>query len=164
VSGLKIDRIRAGISAKTETRWPGTDEPIWIHVLDKAALQEAAFAADKRFHAAGVDVAAHTIEAYKDEETVQILWRAIVDEAGKPITPSVEGFRVLLTTDVQTRLAQDYAAFEAETSPSLERMSDEDFEAFLVDLKKKPEAMIGCVSNIAFARKLLRSLADQPQN
>jgi len=158
------ERIQAGTNARAEIRWPGTDVPVWIRVLSKPEIQEATFAADKHFRAEGVPVEAHTIEAYKDEETIRILYRALSDESGKPITATLSSFKVLVTTDVQNKLAEDYRAHELEVSPNLEAMSDEDFVVFMEGLRKNAEATIGCVSSIATARRLLRSLVAQLQS
>jgi len=159
-----VDRIRAGTKNRSEICWPGTDASVWIRVLSKSEIQDATFAADQRFRVAGVPVEAHTIETYKDEETLQILYRSLSDEAGKPVTNSVDAFRILVTTDVQTELAKAYRAHEDEVSPSLEKMSAEDFDVFVKGLRKNAEATIGCVSNIVTARKLLRSLVAQLPN
>ena len=156
------ERIRAGTRNRCEILWPGTDVPVFLRVLSKAELQEAAFAADKRFRAAGVEVSTHTVEAYIDEETLQILYRALGDEAGKPVAPTVEQFRGLLNSNVQTALARAYKAHEEEISPDLDKLDDAGFAALLETLQKNAEATIGCVSSIATARRLLRSLVAPP--
>lgn len=158
------ERIRAGARARCEILWPGTDIPVFVRVLSKAELQEAAFAADKRFRVAGVQVQTHTVEAYADEETVQILYRALSGEDGKPVAPSVEQFRGLLNSDVQTALARAYKAHEEEISPDLDKLDEAGFAELLDALRKNAEATIGCVSSIATARRLLRSLVAQLQN
>jgi len=159
-----IDRIRAGIKTKSELLWPGSEDVVYIRVLSKAELQEASFAAAARFRAKNADIAVYNVDVYKDEETIQILWRALSDADGRPIGANVDAFRALLTTDVQTELAAAYAAHETENSPDPERMSDEDYARLEAELKKKPEAIIGSVSNIVVARRLLRSLVSPPEN
>lgn len=159
-----VDRIKNAQSLKKESRWPGTDEVIFLHILGKDKLEEALFAADKRFRAQNVPVEMHTIEAFKDEETVQILYRAITDAEGKPPASSIDTFRPLLTAEVQTALANQYTALETETSPNIDRMDDEAFAAFAAELKKNPDAILSSVSNGALLKRLVRSLVAELQS
>jgi len=162
-----IDRIKAGCRNNVVVRWPGTDSEITLRVLSKAELHEATFAAHHRFVYSKVSVEAHTIETFKDEETVQILYRALSgvgDETGKPLAASVDKFRANVSSEEISELAQRYEQLQDECSPSMEAMSDEQFDAFLNDLKKKPEPIISSVSSIDFARRLLRSLVAPPES
>jgi hypothetical protein len=135
---------------------------VTLRILSKGELQEATFAATRRFKAQDIEVAFYTVEAFKDEETMQILYRALSDSDGNPVKSSVDQFRAAVFTDELTELAKAYQDFEAEVSPSLDQMNEADFDKFLADLKKKPDAMLGCVHSTAFAKRLVRSLVDQP--
>lgn len=157
-----LDTIREGIRNKTEIRWPGTEQTVFLRILSKGELHEATFAATRRFKAQAIEVAFYTVETFKDEETVQILYRALSDSEGKPLDSTVDLFRSKVTTDELTELAKAYQDFESEVSPNIDLMSASDFDKFLEDLKKKPDAMLGCVHSTAFARRLLRSLVAPP--
>jgi len=157
-----LDTIKAGISNKTTVLWPGSDVPIQVRVLSKAEIQEATFAAQRRFQSEKIEKDFTTIETLKDEETIQILWRAYSDGEGKPLTATVDVFRKTVNTDEVTALARAYQEFEQEVSPNFDAMDEETFKQFLEDLKKKPEETIGCVPSIALAKRLLRSLVVPP--
>lgn len=161
-----IDRIADGAAKfQTAVKWPGTDVDVRLHILAPSEQQEADFEADRWFRAAKVDVSSHTLEAWETERTVQMLWRALRDpEDDTPLTKTVVGFRALsvLTIDVRNELVRAYRAFEAEVSPNPELMDMEEIKEFVAALKKKPEEIVSSVTSIAFARRVLLSLAAQP--
>lgn len=156
-----VERIRAAQRLTKTIRWPGTDEAVTLRVLGKDDQQAATFAADKRFVAAGVGIAVHTVDAYRDEETIQVLFRALTDAEGKPVGGGVDVFRALCTTDVLTALSREYRAFESEVSPDPDRLDDEGLKRLEEELKKKPDEILGSVSNTDVLRRLARSLASQ---
>lgn len=160
-----LDRIKAGTRHRTVVRWPGTDSEVTLRILSKDELHEATFCAHRRFLSEKVPVELHTIETFKDEETVQILFRALSgvgEEAAKPLAPGVDAFRASVTAEELSALAGLYEDFQREVSPCLDCISEEAFQTFLSELKKKPDAIISSVSDIAFAKRLLRSLVAQP--
>lgn len=158
-----LDKIRAGIRNQTEIFWPGTQEKVRLRVLSKEEILLAIAAAQSRFDFLKIPIAFHTVEAFEDEKTIQMLYRALSDaENGKPLSPSVDVFRATVTKDEASELVQAYEAWEAEVSPNSERMDDAQFASFYEALKKKPEEIAGCVSSIALARRLLVSLASPP--
>lgn len=160
---MNLEAIRAGIRNSTTIVWPGTESPIRLRVLSKASLQDSTFAARRWFEDSKIVVDLVTIEAFKDEETIQILYRSLSDsETSKPLSSSVDVFRSSVTTDELSELAKAYQAFEAEVSPNVDAMTDEEVEKFLRRLKKKPDETIDSVTSIAFARRLLRFSVSQP--
>lgn len=163
-----LDRIRAGTKNHQVILWPGSKTVrVRIRILSRGELQEAVFAAKAHFKASEIEVELVMVEAFEDEKTVQVLFRALEgadgDELGKAICSDIDVFRNTVTRDELNELAQAYEILEHECSPNPETMPDDQFNAFLETLKKKPDEMIGSVRNIAFARRLLRSLVNPPE-
>lgn len=160
-----LDRIKAGTRNSKAITWPGTETPINLRVLSNQETQAAMFAAVGHFNRAEVPAdRSHTIEDYEQEKTIQQLYRALSsadpDDAGKPITKNIDTFRALVNREEVNALVEHYREWERECSPNPEHMDADAFEEFLETLKKKPDAIIGLVSNIALARRLLRSLVS----
>lgn len=162
-----LERVRAGTKNNQVITWPGSKVRVRLRILSRGELQEAVFAAQSHFKASDVVVDLTMVEAFEDEKTVQVLFRALEgvegDEQGKAICSDIDVFRNTVTRDELSELAQAYEILEQECSPNPETMPAEQFETFLDTLKKKPDEMISSVRNIAFARRLLRSLASPPQ-
>ena len=157
-----LDTIRAGIRNTTTLRWPGTENLVRVRILAKSEIQAATFAARRLFDDAKIAVDLSTVETFKDEETIQILFRALSDnETGKPLAANIDVFRSQITTDELSELVRLYQLFEQDVSPNMDHMSDEEFSSFLADLKKKPDETVGSISSTPFARRLLRSLVSQ---
>lgn len=165
----ELEKIKQGAKLFTLIPWPGTEHQVRVRVLFKDELQQAMFKAHGHFQANEIPQdRLHTLEDFGDERTTQILYRALSiaegDDAGKPLAKSIEAFRRRVTRNELTVLANQYAAWEEEVSPNTDRMSDEEIADFVEDLKKKPDETIGFVSNIAFARRLLRFMAAPPES
>lgn len=157
-----LERIKAGTKNRTTIRWPGSESEVTLRVLSKDELHQATFQAHHHFKRQDIPVATHTIETFKDEETIQILYRALRgtgEEADKPLSSSIDSFRALVSMDEISELADAYEAFQNECSPSMEKMSGDEFERLLAELKKKPEMIVSSVSSIGTLRRLLLSLA-----
>lgn len=161
-----LDTIYQGRTCSTVLKWPGTEHRVKMSILGKADMQDATFAASRRLNAEDVGMNLANLESLqallKEEETIQILYRSLTDMEGNPVTASIDDFRARLSTDDVDELSRAYTVFEAEVSPNLDAMEEKEFNAFLEGLKKKPEEMLGSVRSIAFARRLLRSLAVPP--
>lgn len=155
-----LDRIRAGTKNHDIIVWPGSQTRVKIRILSRGEFQDAVFSATRYFESARVEVLPHTLENFEEEKIVQLLYRAISDLEGNPVASDVDGFRMAITKAEVDELALAYSLLEEELSPSSDRMPKEEFERFLETLKKKPEETISSVRSIAFARRLLRSMAS----
>lgn len=131
-----------------------------MRVATKEDLAEAGFAAEARFKRRDIAVMGHNHLDFTDEKNVQILYR-VLSVDGKPVATSVDSFRALITQDELDALSEAYVVFEREHSPNFEHLTDSQVDALVAELKKKPEEIIGSVSSITTARRLLRTLAAQ---
>lgn len=153
-------RIKQGASNTTQVRWPGREELVTMRVASKQDLSDAHFAAEARFKSREVAVAGHNHLDFEDEKNLQVLYR-VLSVDGKPVATSVDSFRALTTGDEIDALSDAYVVFEREHSPNFEHLTDSQVDALVAELKKKPEEIIGSVSSITTARRLLRTLAAQ---
>lgn len=161
---MNLEAIKQGIRNTKVLVWPGTTAEVVMRILSKQEAQEAFFAAEQRFQREKLPVQWHNLEEFQEERSIQQLFRALRDVDGNtPLASSVEVFRALVTKDDIDCLAGAYSEFEAEVGGNLEMASDEEVDLLLSELKKKPEQVLGTVSNTGTLKRLLRSLvAQQP--
>lgn len=135
-----LERVRAGTKNHQVISWPGSKVRVRLRILSRGELQEAIFAAQAHFKSNDVAVDLTMVEAFEDEKTVQVLFRALEgvedEEQGKAICSDIDVFRNLVTRDELSELAQAYELFEQECSPNLETMPADQFKTFLDALKK----------------------------
>lgn len=155
-----LERIRAGVKNTTTVIFPGSDQEVTMRIASRDEIMEANFATEAIFARRKIGVQAHNLLSFEAESTLQVLFRVLTDSEGKPLAPTVDRFRALVSDKDIDELANMYKAFESEVSPSVESMDTEQIKEFIADLKKKPEKMIGCVSSLPFARKLISSLVQ----
>ena len=158
-----LEKLKAGKKNKKTIKYPGTDQDIVVSILSEADIQIAHFEAERLFKKNGIEVSMSTVDAYEAEKTTQILFRACSDTEGKPLAKAVDEFRSQVLKAEKDILVDEYNALENECSPNPDMMSGEDIEKIIDEVKKRPE-IIGSVSNIVTARKLIVSLASRLQN
>jgi hypothetical protein len=160
---VNLEAIKRGISNSKVVLWPGSTVEVVIRILSKQEAQEAFFAAEQRFIREKVQVQLHNLEEFHEERAIQQLVRAVRDvDGGGTLATSVEVFRSLISRDDVDRLTEIYSAFEDEVGGNLESASEEEIDLLLSELKKKPEQVLGSVSNIGTLKRLLRSLVAPP--
>jgi len=164
-----IEKLKAGKKNVKVIRWPGTDDEIGITILAEAETQEALFAAERLFKEAGIEVTATTINAYNSEVNTQTLFRALVDSSRKKpdgtherYFKGIDEFRSLLHREAKEILIEEYNAFEDECNPSPAKLSDEELEKILEDVKKNSHPG----TNLSFGtlRQLVAYLASRPSS
>lgn len=159
---MNLEAIKRGIKNSKLVVWPGTSVQVVMRILSKDEAQEAFFAAEQRFAREKITVQWHNLEEFQEERAIQQLFRALRDTDGEaPLATSAEMFRALVTTNDINSLAGAYSEFEAEVGGNLEMATDEEIDLLLSELKKKPEQVLGTVSNIGTLKRLLRSLVAQ---
>lgn len=163
IAGSFLKTILAGKKIRKLVTFPGTDQQFEFRLLSDQDKFEAAMQADILFKEVGVNF--HNIERYHYEITKQELYRACV-ECGKetPIAASIIEFRALTTGRIHDILVDEYNVFDQEFNPSPMTMSDSEFDKFMFQLKKTPDQMIGNISSLPIARKLIKSLVSQLQS
>jgi hypothetical protein len=163
MSSLKL--IKAGAANRRRIKWPGTDTDIELRVLSNAQISDASLAADTLYRKQGVSVALHNLDDWRREMTVQQLFRACVEPGtDTTVAATITEFRELCTRTEADLLVQEYSALEQEANPSPETLSEEQFDALIAEVKKKPEQTIGSISNIATLKRLASFLANQQYN
>ena len=103
-----LEKLKAGKRNVRIIRFPGTEQKAALRALSNADLQEAAFATENHFKSKNIEITTTTIEAYEDENTTQILFRALrnPDDPDQPFAKSVDELRSLLTRDEKDYLAE----------------------------------------------------------
>lgn len=155
-----LEQLKKGTDNKKTISFPGTSEEVVVSVLSEGARQDAQFATEQHFKRKEIEVSMSTVDAYESEKTIQMLYRALSDQEGKPLAGTVDEFRNLLTVDEKDRLVDEYLAFENECSPNIETMSESELENLYQEIKKKPET-IGNFSSIGTARQLISYLVNR---
>ena len=163
-----VDRIYSGKRNFRIILWPGSSQRAKMRILGRGEILESQRAAHDHFKTLELSPdELHNMEPFEDEKTIQMLYRSLssadAEDEGKPIADSVDEFRILLTRRDQMALRDEYELLEDECAPDVDRMSEQQLESFIEALKKKPDETLSSVRDIAFARRLLRSLANPPR-
>ncbi len=159
-----IEKLKAGNRNIKTIKFPGTESEICLKILSNAEIQEAVFASERRFKVEDIVVASSTLDAYEDERTTQILFRALRDPADskKPFAGTVDELRKLLTKAEKDALVGEYEAFEQECAPQIAKMTNEQFDELWEALKKNPETTSNFLSS-GVQKRLLLYLASRQQ-
>jgi len=159
----RFEKLKLGTRNMKTIKYPGSDEDVTMRILSNAEIQEAVFATERHFLAADVVANTMTLDSYEDERTTQMLVRALRDpeDPKKPFAPSADELRRQLTREVKDILATEYAAFEQECSPALEKMTGDELEALWEEIKKKPQTQLNSLS-FGTRTRLLLYLASLP--
>jgi hypothetical protein len=161
--GFLLETIKAGTRNYVERALPGTDVNIRIRVLTNQDILEASMAADDVWRISGNGVSMQNIKVYEAEKDIQHLYRACTDLDGKPLAPNITQFRRLLTVLDKEWLIEQYNALDAECNPSVDTMTDDDFDALVEAVKKNPDTALKPL-NISTLRRLALFLASAPVN
>jgi hypothetical protein len=157
-----LEKLKAGTNNKKTIKFPGTEEPIVIRILSEGDRQDAWFAAERHFSLNKIEISMSTVEAHEAEKALQMIYRAITDAEGNPLTKTADQFRKLLSMDEKNALADEYLAFEKECSPVQNHLSEEELRGLRDDLKKNPKTLES-FSDISIARQLISYLVNQPE-
>ena len=162
--GNMLSRIKEGTKNHVDVEFPGSGEMIRINVLTSQDILDASMEADRVFRAAAIEVSMQNIRAYESEKEIQYLYRSCRDMDGQPLAPSVSDFRKLLTANDKEWLTEQYNALDTELNPSLNNMTDAEFDALVESVKKNPMEALSNVSSIYTLKKLALFLASAPQS
>lgn len=119
ISDSRLALIMQGKRAMRRFEWPGSDVEAGVVVLTAEEIQESAIAASERLLPVKETMDSITfMEQLQHENSVQILWRAIVDvETGRPFALNPDELRRNLPTDVLSYLVGIYNDWQAQLSP-----------------------------------------------
>lgn len=159
-----LEKLKSGKRNIRIIKFPGTDQDVALRVLSNAEVQDALFATEDHFKQRKIEVSATTVEAYEDENTIQILARALRDpkDLKQPLAADVDQLREIITLEEKNDLVREYDAFEIEVSPSTETIEDDELDRIFDEVKKKPET--GSELNTYTLRKLIIYLASRQSN
>jgi hypothetical protein len=166
-----LKTIKAGTDNVKLLDWPGTDKKIALRILSINELQSASFATERFFSGEKISTnmaqgSVAMVDEYESERVTQVLYKALRDpeHLDQPVAANITEFRSLLTSAERELLGKEYMAFERETSPSPENLTNEELEQVYQDIKKNAQQTIMNVSSISTARKLLTCLVKQLTN
>ena len=161
-----LERLKAGTSNSKLINWPGKEDKVCLRILSEQDRMEAVFAAERLFKNEKVETNLMTAEQYDNEKVIQILYRALraADNQEQPIAPSITVFRKSITREETKVLISEYINYEQECSPSPGNLSQEAFDKLLLDIKKNPATISTSIFDLQIAKKLLLTLASQPQS
>lgn len=158
-----LKKLKAGTDNYKDVKIPGTDFTVRIRLLSSQDILDASNEADKIFKNADVAVNLQNINVYEGEKDTQHLYRACRDIDGNPLAENIMEFRGLLTVPVKEFLISEYLKLNEERNPSLDNMSDAEFDALIESVKKNPTS-ISNVSNINTLKKVILFLASRAQS
>lgn len=132
------ETLKAGVKNIKQTVWPGTGDKIGIRVLSEAETQRAAFETERLFKKHGIEFSQGTADAYQAEMNTQTLALALLDDQGKPLFKDANELRPLLTAPVKDLLIEELNAWQDSCSPSLETLTEKEYEKLFDEVKKNP--------------------------
>lgn len=157
-----LEKLKAGVRNTKIVKWPGTDIDVQMRIPNENDHHQASLTADRTYKSADIKVGVENIDNYEAEKTNQTLYRILsLPETNEPLAPTITEFRQLLTKDIRDILVEELNAFEQECSPNPNTMSDEEFDALYLNIKKNAPQTISNVTNIFCARKLITTLAAE---
>jgi hypothetical protein len=158
-----LSTLKAGTDNVKLIKFPKSETPIALKILNQKELQDAAFCTERLFKTEKIDVNLMTSEEYSSEKATQILFRCIRDPENleQGIAPNITVFRASLTRNEKEYLIGEYLAFEKDVSPSPDNMSNEEFDKILLDVKKNPEDITGKIFSSSMLKKLITTLVSQ---
>lgn len=156
-----LEELKAGARNTVERTFPNSDARLRIRLLTAQDILDSSIAADSLFKDKGVGVSVQNVRAYETEKEVQQLYRVCTDLDGNPLAPNISEFRKSLTVSDKDWLTAQYNELDERCNPSLETMSDADFDALVESVKKNPDT-ISSISSTATLSRLARFLASPP--
>lgn len=160
-----LAKLKSGKKNIRTIQFPGTDKNAALQALSNQDFQDAVFAAELKFRSADIAVTPSTLDAYEDERTTQVLFRALKDpdDPLKSFAGSVDELRKLLTKEEKEILVDEYNSFEKECSPRFAQLSNEEFEKIWNEVKKSPQMLLSSLSS-GTLRGLISYLACRQTN
>jgi hypothetical protein len=161
-----LSNLLAGTENRQLIKWPGTDITVSMRILSDHEIQQATFATERIFAEQKMKYdTIFTADSYQQEKVTQMLYMSLSwpDEPGKKVTATITDFRKALTLDAKNMLSDIYVQFEKDRSPQPETMTQDEFDKLFVDIKKKPDDIIGKFLSCNTLKKLIITLASQPE-
>jgi len=165
VSDSRLMLIMQGKRAVKRFQWPGSEVEAGIVVLTAEEIEEAAIAASEHLsEAQKVLVPMAYMERLQHEESVQILWRAVLDvETGRPFALTPGELRRNLPTDVLSYLVGIYNDWQAQLSPLTHpSITPAEADRVIDAIKKNAKGISLDDYDAASLRHLLRRWASRP--
>lgn len=158
-----LAKLKSGINNFKEVAFPGTGHKIRLQLLSEQDTLDSAIATDLLFRSYKVDVEFHNINAFENEKSTQMLFRACRDiETGEPIAADITEFRRLITNEERTALISEYNSLAEECNPDPTMMEADEFDALVESVKKNPRETIGNISSLQTLKRLSLFLAEAP--
>ena len=165
-SSAIIEMIKDAHKVSKIIGWPGKpDIKVKMRLLTLSETRISKVQNQQEFKKDGLEIGSHNWADYREQECVHGMWRILLDpETDKPIFNSAEDLRSFCTTDELNAISAEYNAFADENDPSLDRLSNEDYEALVDTLKKTPDLIPKKVLSLPVAWKLLHTLVARQTN
>lgn len=100
-------------------------------------------------------------EAYTEELSIQVLSHALIDEHGSAFANNADEIRACLTQAEKAYLVAAYNDWQAECSPSLDTLSEDQAQEVLDAVKKFGEKALSDLSTSSLKR-LITTLVSRP--
>jgi len=165
--GLSRLAVYARASEKlVDKKWPGFDAPFKLRVLRGDEQQECYAAAYSRFKQIGLPPEnLQCVVPYEEELMVQLLFRACrdADDPAKPFALDEDDLRANTTADQRGIVTRWYGDLRAQNSPDFAELSQGEYEAIKVAVKKKDRASLLGFGSFGLVTYLLTT-APQPES
>lgn len=161
-----LQKIKLGTNNIKLIKWPNSETQVALKILSQQEIQEAVFATERLFKKENIEVNLITSDEYESEKATQILFRAIKDpsKATEPICSNITEFRASLTKEEKNYFVAEYLTFEKDCSPRPDNMTNEDFDKFIMDIKKNPNSISQSNLSSNMLRKCIIILASPLKN
>lgn len=150
---MLLEKLKAGVNNRRTVPFHGA--ALTMRVLSESELQLCR--SDAMEHAARLKL---DDEGLYNEISLRQLFSCLTDPEGRRLAESMDSFRQHMSRTDREYLIDEYLALEKECSPSLEKMTEDEFAAILEDAKKNPDSLLSG-SGIATLRRLVRYLESR---
>ena len=158
-----LARMKSGTKAfkLIGTPWDPTVQ-VAVRILSQAQYQDAVVETEEHFKARKIELTSTTAVEWENERALRLLYKALQDPKDNfsPIAPDILTFRNLMSPPEVQYFLDEMLAWQSECSPSIEKLSADEADRLIEDLKKKPEETGGRITNLQTARKLLLIMAN----
>lgn len=166
MSNSLIEKFKAGLNHRKTISVPGIEgEKIKLRILSSGEQQDAELDAElyyrKERNKEEVPVNTANYDSFEAEKVRQVLYRAISTLKDEPLCDSMSEFREIISEEQRELLSNEYLVYEGERSPIRSCQTDEEYDALIKDIKKKPALAILNIYDISLLKRVITTLVPE---
>ena len=148
-----LAKIMAGAQNHKIIKWPGQENLVKIRVATENDQSIATLEADKKFKDRSIGIA--NAQAYLDYKMSWLLYLVVSNpDDDKPLGQFI-AFEKMLTPGVKEALDNEQDELQIECSPSPDKMTETELQAWFEEAKKNTEQAIFHIGNMSTAKQAI---------